>query len=100
MADEDIRRFALYHVTENGIEQFFSHTDKLDLMDAAVLLRMHLYDEYGLPFADLMDTALEISREEYQEGVLEYLENPGRVAGAYEVDLDRKQFSALILISN
>ena len=95
MADEDIRRFALYHVTENGIEQFFSHTDKLDLMDAAVLLRMHLYDEYGLPFADLMDTALEISREEYQEGVLEYLENPGRVAGAYEVDLDRKQFSAL-----
>ena len=94
---EAARTFAAFHITERGDERWLRQEGGTEFLQAAILLRKYLTGEYGEASSfskALADTEL-ISEQEFRDMAMERMENTGRVAGAFEMDLDAGTFSAL-----
>ena len=97
-AQEPSRCFSVFHVTEQGTEEWFLEERALELLNAARELRTYITEkEDGLQsrFADTFPNRTALASAEFEQYAEERLDNTGRVAGAFEIDLDRGEFSAL-----
>lgn len=95
---EDAKVFAAFHVQENGEELYFQVERSVEFLDAARALRRYLRQQPGAEagsFAELFRGREAITAERYGQLVSLRMENTGRVTGAFDLDFDRQEFSAL-----
>ena len=100
-AREAGRRFSVFHVTENGASEYFLHESGYELLDAARALRRYMRDENAQrlgSFSALFPERKAITEEEFESCVAERMENTGRVTGAFELDFDKQEFSAVSIM--
>lgn len=88
---------AAYRVTENGQTWYFTTSPGEELMDAAQTLRRYCTNtEHSTgKFISLYSQAQPITPEEYQRMILLRMENTGKVAGVFDLDFDKREFSAV-----
>ena len=95
-AREASRRFAVFHVTENGESVYFSVEGSPEMLQVANHLREYLYDENAVSkFVSAFPRCEKVTQEQFDAAVAERMETTGRVTGAYELDFDARTFSAL-----
>ena len=95
--EEAARTYAAYHVVENGQEWYFKTTPGEELLDAAQTLRRYCTStEHSTgKFISLYLQAQPITSEEYQQLMQLRMENTGEVAGVFDLDFDKREFSAV-----
>ncbi len=88
---------AAYRVTENGQTWYFTTSPGEELLDAAQTLRRYCMDtEHSTgKFISLYLQAQPITSEEYQQLMQLRMENTGEVAGVFDLDFDKREFSAV-----
>lgn len=95
---EAARRFAVFHVTEDGSSIYFLAEEKLEMLHAVNRLRDYIRRPEGSPpvrFTGMFSRGEKISQEQFEAFVAERLDNTGRVTGAFDVDLDKGTFETL-----
>ena len=95
---EAFRQCAVFHVRENGREEYFRLSENFELLQAARTLRKYLRQEPGgdaVSFSELFPKREAITFEEFDQMVLVRMENTGKVTGAFELDFDKREFSAV-----
>ena len=95
---EALREYAVFHVRENGREEYFRLSENFELLQAARTLRKYLRQEPGgdaVSFSELFPKREAITFEEFDQMVLVRMENTGKVTGAFELDFDKREFSAV-----
>ena len=100
-AREAARRFAVFHVTENGSSDYILAEENLELLQAACRLRSYIRkppDETPHRFVETLLRTQRISQEEFNSYVSERLDNTGRVVGAYGIDLDSGDMEAVSIM--
>ena len=100
-AREAARRFAVFHVTENGSSDYILAEENLELLQAACRLRSYIRkppDEAPHRFVETLLRTQRISQEEFNSYVSERLDNTGRVVGAYDIDLDSGDMEAVSIM--
>ena len=94
---EAARTYSAYHVVEGGEEHYFRVTPGEELLDAARTLRRYCTsteDSTG-KFISLYSQAQPITPEEYQNLMRLRMENTGKVTGVFDLDFDKREFSAV-----
>ena len=88
---------AAYRVTENGQTWCFTTSPGEEPMGAAQTLRRYCTSaEHSTDkFISLYSQAQPITPEEYQRMILLRMENTGKVAGVFDLDFDKREFSAV-----
>lgn len=88
---------AAYRVTENGQTWCFTTSPGEELVDAAQTLRRYCTSaEHSTDkFISLYSQAQPITPEEYQRMILLRMENTGKVADVFDLDFDKREFSAV-----
>ena len=99
--DDAVATCAAYRVTENGQTWYFTTSPGEELMDAAQTLRRYCTStEHSTgKFISLYSQAQPITPEEYQRMILLRMENTGKVAGVFDLDFDKREFSALHIMN-
>lgn len=95
---EENRRISVFHVTEHGDDVYFKTERGGEFLQAVNQLRTYLWKEQNAPpdtFAEAFPDRTEISADEFDAQVATRMENTGKVIGAYDVDFDRREFSAV-----
>lgn len=98
MDAEAARRFAVLHVTESGNSTYFVAEENLDMLHVAARLRSYTRkppENSPARLTGMFSKGEKISREQFDAYIMERLEKPGRVVGAYEIDLDKGRFDSL-----
>ena len=89
---------AVFRVVENGAGQYFQTEHNLELLDVVRLLRDYLEHWKSLntkTFAEMFPAWEQISTEEFHRLAAVRMENTGEVAGTFELDFDKREFSAV-----
>ena len=96
-AEEAARTYAAYHVMENGKEWYYKTIPGEELLGAARMLRKYLKDTERSTgkFISLYSHAQPITPEEYQHLMHLRMENTGKVTGVFDLDFDKREFSAV-----
>ena len=99
-AEEAARTYAAYHVMENGKEWYYKTTPGEELLGAARMLRKYLKDTERSTgkFISLYSQAQPITPEEYQHLIHLRMENTGKVTGVFDLNFDKREFSAVHII--
>ena len=94
---EAARRFAVFHVTEDGTESHFLLERDVEFPYAARWLRDYLRQEKSYPsrFGNQFSNAAPLTAGQFRMYVSERMDNTGRVTGAFEINLDKGEFAAL-----
>ena len=92
---------AAYRVTENGQTWCFTTSPGEELLDAAQTLRRYCTNtEYSTDkFISLYSQAQPITPEEYQRMIRIRMENTGEIAGVFDLDFDKREFSAVHIMN-
>ena len=101
MEAEAARRFAVLHVTEDGNSTYFVAEENLDMLHVAARLRSYTRkppENSPVRFTGMFSKGEKISREQFDAYVQERLYTPGRVTGAFNIDLDKGRFNTLHII--
>ena len=95
--EEATRTYAAYHVTERGQEWYFKTSPGEELLNAAERLNRYLKEppDTGSKFIRLFSCGTLLTSEEYQQMIAERMENTGKVRGVFELDFDKREFSAV-----
>ena len=95
--EEAARTYAAYHVTECGQEWYFKTSPGEELLGAARMLRKYLKDTERSTgkFISLYSQAQPITPEEYRHLMHLRMENTGKVTGVFDLDFDKREFSAV-----
>ena len=95
--EEAARTYAAYHVMENGQEWYYKTTPGEELSGAARMLRKYLKDTERSTgkFISLYSQAQPITPEEYRHLMHLRMENTGKVTGVFDLDFDKREFSAV-----
>ena len=97
-ASEAARTYAAYHVVENGQEWYFKTSPGEELLDAAEKLRGYVTAEKGSApdlFIKLFADGHPITVQEYNALTALRMENTGKVRGVFDVNFDKREFSAV-----
>ena len=96
-AREATRTYAAYRVTERGQEWYFKTSPGEELLNAAERLNRYLKEppDTGSKFIRLFSCGTLLTSEEYQQMIAERMENTGKVRGVFELDFDKREFSAV-----
>ncbi len=97
-AAEAGRRFAVFHVTEDGESVYFLAEENLEMLQTAVKLRSYIRkppEDSPARFMGMFSRGERISDEQFDTYVKERMDNTGRVVGAFDIDLDKGTFDAL-----
>ena len=88
---------AVYRVTENGQTWCFTTSPGEELLDAAQTLRRYCTDtEYSTgKFISLYSQAQPITAKEFDALTALRMENTGKVRGVFDVNFDKREFSAV-----
>lgn len=98
---EAAKVFTAFRVREGGQELCFRVERDVEFPDAARMLRRYLRGESGAEsnsFAELFRDRELIDTDVFNGLVALRMENTGKVAGAFELDFDRQEFSALSIM--
>jgi len=89
--------WSAYRVLENGEERYFKVTPGEELLDAAEKLNRYLNTpaDTGGKFIRLFSRGTLLTPEEYQQMLAERMENTGKVTGVFELNFDKREFSAV-----
>ena len=92
---------AAYRVTENGQTWYFTTSPGEELLDTAQTLRRYCTStEHSTgKFISLYLQAQPITSEEYQQLMQLRMENTGEVAGVFDLDFDKREFSAVHIMN-
>ena len=95
--EEAAHTYSAYRVVEGGEEHYFRVTPGEELLDAAQTLRRYCTStEHSTgKFISLYLQAQPITSEEYQQLMQLRMENTGEVAGVFDLDFDKREFSAV-----
>ena len=96
-AVEAARTYSAYRVMENGEARYFKVSPGEELLAAAQKLRHYLkdFDHATGKFIGLFKNRDPISPEEFQQMTVQRMENTGKVAGVFDIDFDKREFSAV-----
>lgn len=97
-AKEAEQTYAVYHVTEGGREWYFKTVPGEEFLDTAARLRCYLRDadsRHRPLFVSGFPGGQSISPEEFHALADLRQENTGKVTGAFEINFDSREFSAL-----
>lgn len=99
-ADEKVReaqkKFSVFRIVENGEEVFLSADGSADMLSTAVTLRAYVKNFPNKPgLQNIIPRSQSITEQQFQAAVEERQDNTGRVVGAYEIDMDKGEFTAL-----
>lgn len=99
--DDAVATCAAYRVTENGQTWYFTTLPSEELLDTAQTLRRYCTStEHSTgKFISLYSQAQPITPEEYQRMILLRMENTGKVAGVFDLDFDKREFSAVHIMN-
>lgn len=95
---EAARKYTAFHIREDGQEEYFQLKYGMELPGAARLLRRYLRQETGVQmssFAEALREREPITAEDFQRLVRLRMENTGKVSGTFELDFDKREFSAV-----
>lgn len=94
------RRFAVFHVIEKEQHSYFQVERNLEILDTARLVRKYLrHGRCSIFFSEIVQDAEPISPTHFEALIGERLENTGRICGAFELNFDTAQFSALHIMN-
>ena len=96
--EEAARTYAAYHVTERGQEWYFKTSPGEELLDAAEKLRGYVTAEKGTApdlFIKMFADGRPITAQEYNALTALRMENTGKVRGVFDVNFDKREFSAV-----
>ena len=96
-AVEAARTYSAYRVMENGEARYFKVSPGEELLAAAQKLRHYLkdFDHAAGKFIGLFRNREPISPEEFRQMTVQRMENTGKVEGAFDIDFDKREFSAV-----
>lgn len=87
-------------MTENGTEQYFKTDRGHEFLDAAHRLRLYLQENLVTDsFAETYVGREAITADEFDEMVGVRMDNTGKVVGAFDIDLDKREFSAVNIMN-
>ena len=90
------KKFAGFHVIENGSDHYYMVDRGLKTLDAARLLRAYLRQERGADsFRQTLHNANEITPATFELMTLNRLDNSEKITGVFELDFDDEHFSAV-----
>ncbi len=95
---EAARKYTAFRVREDGQEEYFQLKYGMELLGAARLLRLYLRQETGAQtnsFAEVFRDREPVTAEDFEQLVRLRMENTGKVTGAFELDFDKREFSAV-----
>ena len=95
---EEARRVSAFHVTQAGKELYFTTGDAPEFLMVAIRLREYLSKQDGvtrLSFAEQYPRRKEITAGEFDHLVGVRMENTGEVSGVFDVNFDKREFSAV-----
>lgn len=98
LEQEAARRFAVFHVTEDGHSTYFVAEENLEMFQVACRLRSYTRkspENSPARFTGMFSRGEKISLEQFNVYVAERLDNTGRVTGAFDINLDTGRFDAL-----
>lgn len=96
LEEEASRVFSVFHIRENGEDRFLQLERGVEFLEAARLLRSCLRAGDGASgYEKLLRRPEEITAEQFQQMAVTRMENTGKVTGAFKLDFDSRQFSAL-----
>jgi len=87
---------AVLHVREDGRDGYFQIDRPMDSLTVAKQLRGYLRGEAGMDhptFAECCERHLQITAGEFDRLAGVHMEHPEKVAGAFELDFDKQEFS-------
>lgn len=94
--EEAAKKLAVFHIRESGKDRWLQVDRALESLDAAQLLRSYLRSARGASsFEQMLYQAEEISPEDFEKMASLRMENTGTVTGAFELDFDKREFSAV-----
>ena len=95
--EEAAQTWSAYRVLENGEEWCFKVAPGEELLNAAERLNRYLKEppDTGSKFIRLFSCGTLLTSEEYQQMIAERMENTGKVSGVFELDFDKREFSAV-----
>lgn len=95
---DDSQPVSVFHIKEHGQEYWLRQRERTEFFHAADLLRKYLSTDpqtRAASFAESLTSVDSITPREFRQLALERMENIGRVTGAFDVDFDKGEFSAL-----
>ena len=99
--EESARTYAAYHVVENGQEWYFKTSPGEELLAVGKKLRGYLTKGNGVApdkFIGMFFGGQPITVEEYNALTALRMENTGKVRGVFDVNFDKREFSAVHII--
>ena len=98
--EEAAQTWSAYRVLENGEEWCFKVAPGEELLNAAERLNRYLNTsaDTGSKFIRLFSCGTLLTSEEYQQMIAERMENTGKVNGVFELDFEKREFSAVHII--
>ena len=100
-AREGARTYAAYHVTEHGQEWYFKTSPGEELLVACKKLRGYVAAEKGTApdkFIGMFFGGQPITAKEFDALTALRMENTGKVRGVFDVNFDKREFSAVHII--
>ena len=98
---EASRTFSVFRIMEHGQDSFLMKEGSVEFLDAAVLLRRYLRQQNNHDadtFVSLIQPAEYIAECRFRDLSNERMENTGRIAGAFDIDLDQGTVYALSIL--
>ena len=99
--EEAARTYAAYHVTERGQEWYFKTSPGEELLVACKKLRGYITAEKGTApdkFIGMFFGRQPITAKEFDALTAVRMENTGKVRGVFDVNFDKREFSAVHII--
>ena len=100
-AEEAARTYAAYHVTECGQEWYFKTSPGEELLEAGKKLRSYIMKDSGVApdkFIGMFFGGQPITAKEFDALTALRMENTGKVRGVFDVNFDKREFSAVHII--
>jgi hypothetical protein len=93
---EESRRVSAFHVTGNGADMYFKTDRGYELLETARRLRLYLRKDFITDsYAESYAGCKQITADEFDALVGERMDNTGKVVGAFDIDFDKREFSAV-----
>ena len=100
-AEEAARTYAAYHVVENGQEWYYKTTPGEELLAVGKKLRGYVTKGSGVApdkFIGMFFGGQPITAKEFDALTALRMENTGKVRGVFDVNFDKREFSAVHII--
>lgn len=100
-AEEAARTYAAYHVVENGQEWYYKTTPGEELLAVGKKLRGYVTKGRGVApdkFIGMFFDGQPITAKEFDALTALRMENTGKVRGVFDVNFDKREFSAVHII--